>query len=373
MPLAVQQTIFGVKHFQMVGQPTFVTITGNAVRFAGGGNSIAPLHQLLRQRLLAQAGAGNFLQGLSQSAVIIGHRFLVIGHRSTQFAPQATTGKDRQRNRRTDAADTGTAFIEHVQAKGMHTQKGDEVDVRVELGLLLPDALFLCLDHPPCRDNIRTSPQQVGRKGLRQPKTPIQPDSRTLDAEAAIRPGPQQRGQTIALQADLFLLRQQFRLGPGLTRLGLIQPAQVFQTVRKPLMKEVYRLTANFDRARQRLAHREQAGQFGVIHRHCGCQGEAYLGEFGTTGFKLRHCRRQSGPVLTPEIELPAEIERNPAIVVPALRRHLARRQIVVTELLLVELGIGADLRRQRGTGNLADGFRTTQTGRSRCQIRRIT
>jgi hypothetical protein len=85
-------------------------LRGDAMRLGGGGDGFFALGQPAGQRLLAERGVGDFLQGLGHRAVVVGDRLVVARDRAAQFAAQAATGEDRQRDGRADAAGRRTAL-----------------------------------------------------------------------------------------------------------------------------------------------------------------------------------------------------------------------------------------------------------------------
>ena len=92
---AVEQQVFGGKHLDVSGKSAFVTIAGNAMRFAGRRHRTLGFVQASAERFLAQRGVSHFLQRLGERAVVVGHRFIVGGRRAAQFAAQASAGEDR--------------------------------------------------------------------------------------------------------------------------------------------------------------------------------------------------------------------------------------------------------------------------------------
>ena len=287
---------------------------------AGSFHRSLGLEQLAGQRPLAESGIGDVLQGAGDRGVVVGHCLLIARHRSAQLALQAAGSEDRQRDGRPDGAEIRAAVVEHVQPERIDADEGGEIHIGVELRLLLVDAVQLRFGLQARRNHIGTASEQVGGELAGQAEWTVELDRRARDRQAAIRTCAEQRGQAVALQADLFVEREQLGLGAGQARLGLAQRALGFEAVGEALVEERDGPRTHLHRRRERVARGEQARQFRIVAGDGGGKAQPSLGEFGATGFDLRRCRRQTRAVLAPEIEFPVEIEGGLAVVVPTLR-----------------------------------------------------
>ena len=163
----------------------------------------------------------------------------------------------------------------------------------------------------------------------------MQIDCRPFDGQATIGTGPQQGGQAVALQPDLFFGLKQIAFGAGPTCIGFAQAALGLKAIGKALREQGGGLAANFHRACGGVTGCEQSGQFHVVGRDGGGQAQTRLRELSAAGFGFRGGSGQRSAVLAPEVEFPADIQCCPAVILPAFRGHKLGRQVVGTLALL--------------------------------------
>ena len=348
-----------------------MALARDAVGLGGGGHRLAALGQLRRECLLAQRAVGHLLQRARQRALVARHGFLVAGFAGAQLAAQASAIEQRQRDRRPDAADVRSVLAQQVQPQRLHADKGRQVDVGVELGALLLDPAGLRLGLEPACDHIGPPAQQVERELRRQAERLLELDAGPLDRQSAVGSGADQQRNPVPLQADLFVELQQRALGGRAPGVGLAHAGAVFHPVVEALGQQGGGLAAHLDRLQRRVAAGEQPAQLGVGAGDARRQQQACLGPFGLAGLALGGRCRQRGAVAAPEVELPAEVQRRAAVVVPAVGFLRAREQVVVAELFLGDRGVGAELRAQRGSRALGRGFGQPQARRCHRQVGR--
>ena len=114
-----------------------------------------------------------------------------------------------------------------------------------------------------------------------------------------------------------------------------------------------------------------QAREFGIGRCDGRGQRQPCLGLVGTrrVGFGCGGSQRRAIPA--PQIQIPREIQGRTTIVVPALRRQRARRDVVVALLLLGDGRVRVDLGFRGGVRGLDHGLRALQSSHGHGDARR--
>ncbi len=197
------------------------------------------------------------------------------------------------------------------------------------------DALGRGLGAQARRDDIRPAADEI--RGQRRWQAE---GAREVDARGARSsmprsgPAPMSAAMPVLLQQDLLFDRQHFGVAAGAARIRLAHAAAGFEAIVEALREQRCRLGAQFLRRFRGVERGVQPRELGVAGSDASRQDQARLVRIRARGHRLRSCRRERRAILAPEVELPGEIQRGPAVVVPTLRRHLARSQVVLAVLL---------------------------------------
>ena len=96
-------------------------------RLGGGVDGLLRDSQLGTERPQADGGVGDLAQGVGDGGVIARDRLGMGGLRTAQFALQASGREQRQRDRRTDAADARAVLGQPVQPSDCTPIKADRL------------------------------------------------------------------------------------------------------------------------------------------------------------------------------------------------------------------------------------------------------
>ena len=170
-------------------------------------------------------------------------------------------------------------------------------------------------------------------------------DRRSGDREAAIRAGPDQRGELVARHRDQLVGSGQIGACGGQCGIGLLELGAGVEAIGDPVGHELLGRAAQSDGRIQNVALGIEAGQIGIGGGDRGGQREIGLVLLDPGGVDLRGSRGQRGPVTAPQIDVVVEIQRRLAIIFPATGEELGWD--AANPALLFE--IGAALRIEGG------------------------
>ncbi|MCY1439053.1 hypothetical protein D9M71_552720 [compost metagenome] len=106
-------------------------------------------------------------QRLHQAFVVLRHGEVVVGVARIEVGAQAATVENRHRNRRCNAEEAAGRSKHRIAQQGLGAGSGAEVQVGVEPGLAGVDAFARRLDPPARGDQVRATPEQLGRQHRR--------------------------------------------------------------------------------------------------------------------------------------------------------------------------------------------------------------
>src|SRR5262249_59860624 len=101
------------------------------------------------------------------------------------------------------------------------------------------------------------------------------------------------------------------------------------EAVGETLGEELRGLRPYVARCFRRIERGVQTGELCVGGGDRGGERDASLGCIGARRIRFGGRGRERGAVLAPEVELPGEVERRAAVVVPSLRCHHGWRDVV--------------------------------------------
>jgi hypothetical protein len=214
----------------------------------------------------------------------------------------------------------GTALEQIAETKGLESDESAKVDVGIESGARLSDALAGGF-HPgtgggdigPAADQVDRG---IGRDALRLKRG----DRGTLDRQRAIGPGADQLGERMLFVGDGFVRGRKVGIGLRDPRLRLPKLGVAVETGSDPLLHQLQGLGTDVERALKIVALRVEGGEISISRSDSGSECKLRLIglELGCLG--VLSGGAQGSAVLAPEIE----VERNPATdraaAVPAAR-----------------------------------------------------
>src|SRR5262249_55753722 len=124
-------------------------------------------------------------------------------------------------------------------------------------------------------DYLWPAADEIGRQRLRKTEGGELRLRRRRDGETAVRPCPEQRGETVARDGDLFVERFQFGARRRRACLGLVEFGLGIEAVVDALLCKIERLFANGERALGDLAVAVERSEIGIGGSDGGRKSEA--------------------------------------------------------------------------------------------------
>ena len=270
--------------------------------------------------------------------------------------------KDRQGDRRTDAAEAGAGLGQHVEAQRLVADQAHQIDVGIEVRLGGLDPLGFGFRRQPCRHDIRPAADQFGLQIGGQAEGADGAGLRSRNGQAAVGTLADQGGDAVLGEANRFIQGGEFGFGRGAPGMGaILRRLGLKPLVRRSVIK-LFAFAAHRSAFSRGVAVGIELIEIGVGAGNRRGKGQTRRCLLGSGRISFRGGGGEQGAVLAEEIKLPVQRQPDAAGVLPAVRHKRGRDAHIVALLHFGDRRHGVEMRTKGGARLLGIGFRLTHT-----------